>query len=162
MELVVLVDEDDRPIGTEEKLTAHRPPGVLHRAISVFLFDSANRVLLQRRATSKHHFAERWSNTCCTHPRPGEDLEVAARRRLDEEMGISAIVAGAGRFTYRAEDAVAGLVEHELDHVLVGRFAGDPSPNPAEVQAWDWWDIAALRRDLAATPERYTPWLIRV
>lgn len=159
MELVILVDETDEPLGTEEKLAAHQPPGQLHRALSVFLFDPSGRLLLQQRAPAKHHFRERWSNTCCTHPRPGENVLEAGRRRLHEEMGVSVDLASAGTFTYKAVDVESGLVEHEVDHVLVGRFEGEPDPEAAEVQSWEWIDLAALRRSLINHPERYTPWL---
>ncbi len=156
---MIVVDDADRAIGTEEKLAAHQPPGILHRALSVFLFDSTGRVLVQQRALTKHHFRGRWSNTCCTHPRPSEDVVAAGVRRLREEMGVRASLAQAGTFTYHAVDAASGLVEHELDHVLVGRFDGHPTPDPAEVHAWRWMEVSRLRRELAASPDRYTPWV---
>jgi isopentenyl-diphosphate delta-isomerase len=159
MELVILVDEADEPLGSQDKLAAHQPPGQLHRAVSVFVFDPSGRLLLQQRAAAKHHFRRRWSNTCCTPPRPGETVLDAGRRRLQEEMGISAELTAAGAFTYRATDPESGLVEHELDHVLVGRSAGEPVPDAAEVRAWEWIEVASLRRHLAAEPGRYTPWL---
>jgi isopentenyl-diphosphate delta-isomerase len=159
MEKVILVDDADVAIGTADKLAAHRPPGQLHRALSVFVFGNSGRLLVQRRAVSKHHFRERWSNTCCTHPRPDESTLIAGRRRLKEEMGIDAHLKSAGVFTYRAEDLASGLVEHEIDHVLVGRCDDEPGPNLAEVGAWKWIDVELLRRDLRLTPGRYTPWL---
>lgn len=156
-ERVVLVDADDREVGTEEKLRAHRS-GLLHRAISVFLFDGRGRTLLQRRAEGKYHSAGKWSNTCCSHPRPGELAVAAAERRLLEEMGIRCALSPAFSFEYRA-DLGNGLVEHELDHVFVGRFDGNPHPDPSEVQAWDWVELPKLRADCAADPDRYTAWL---
>ncbi len=159
MDKVILVDDADVAIGTADKLAVHNPPGQLHRALSVFMFDGAGRLLIQQRAVSKHHFRERWSNTCCTHPRPDESTMIAARRRLNEEMGIDANLVSAGVFTYRAEDLASGLVEHEIDHVLVGRSDDEPVPNLAEVGAWKWVDVELLRRDLQLTPSRYTPWL---
>ena len=157
-ELVVLVDEDDRPLGTAAKLDVHRD-GRLHRAVSVFLFDDEGRWLLQRRADGKYHSPGLWSNTACTHPRPGESPAVAAVRRLEEEMGVRCLLRPAFSFLYRAElDGAEPLVEHELDHVFVGRFSGAPAPAPDEVSEWRWMDAATLRDELARRPEQYTPW----
>lgn len=159
MQRVVLVDADGTVLGTEEKLAAHRNGGRLHLAFSVFVVDGAGRTLLQRRSPRKHHFAGRWSNTCCSHPRPGEGLVAAGGRRLGEEMGMTVPLADVGTFVYRAEDPASGLVEHELDHVLVGTHHGDPVPDPAEVDGWQWTPLDDLAADLARRPERYTPWL---
>jgi isopentenyl-diphosphate delta-isomerase len=159
VEEVVLVDEADRELGTMAKLRAHEPPGALHRAFSVFLFNDRGELLLQRRAGSKHHFAGRWSNTCCSHPRPGESVLEAGRRRLDEELGVTARLSTSGSFTYEALDPVSGLVERELDHVLVGRWSGDPAPDPAEVGAWRWVEVDELRSSLEREPSSFTPWL---
>jgi isopentenyl-diphosphate delta-isomerase len=141
------------------KLAAHRPPGRLHLAFSIFVFDASDRLLLQRRADTKHHFRGQWSNTCCSHPHPGEDPVDAGRRRLGEEMGFAVALRGAGSFTYEADDPDSGLVEREVDHVLVGRFNGVPAPDPAEVGAWRWETIRRLRAELREHPENYTPWL---
>jgi isopentenyl-diphosphate delta-isomerase type 1 len=157
-ERVVLVDEQDRELGEADKLEAHRT-GALHRAFSVFVFDRTGRVLLQRRAQGKYHSGGRWSNTCCGHPRPGERIEAAARRRLNEEMSVDCELQPVGRFVYRA--AVGELIEHELDYVLVGRFDGEPRPDPLEVAEWRRADLPALARDADAHPERYTVWLPR-
>ena len=157
VERVILVDADDRAIGTAEKLDAHRR-ALLHRALSVFLFDRAGRVLLQRRAAGKYHSPGLWSNACCSHPRPGEETAAAARRRLREELGVDCALAHALTFTYRAE-VEGGLVEHEVDHVFVGRFDGEPRPDPAEVGAVEWAGPEDLRAALAAEPERFTKWL---
>jgi isopentenyl-diphosphate delta-isomerase len=156
-ERVILVDADDREVGSAEKLDAHAR-GLLHRALSVFLFDAAGRVLLQRRAATKYHSGDRWSNTCCSHPRPGEATADAATRRLREEMGVTAVLEHALVFTYRAEFE-DGLVEHEVDHVFTGRFDGAPTPNSAEVGAWAWRDVDELEREIAAHPARFAPWL---
>ena len=157
-ERVVLVDPDDREIGTADKLSVHRD-GRLHRAVSVFLFDDAGRWLLQRRADGKYHSPGQWSNTACTHPRPGEAPADAAARRLLEEMGVTAELEPAFRFLYRAElTGAEPLVEHELDHVFVGRFHGEPVPHADEVSDWRWVEPSALRTDLAASPDAYTPW----
>jgi isopentenyl-diphosphate delta-isomerase len=156
---VVLVDKDAVPIGTAEKLEAHRSPGMLHLAISAFLFDDQGRLLLQRRSPDKYHFHGLWSNTCCSHPRPGEAALRAGRRRLTEEMGIEAELRAAGTFRYRAEDPGTGMVETEIDHVLVGGYEGDPDPDPAEVSQWRWVDLDELAADLVRRPGVYTPWL---
>lgn len=162
MEEVVLVDSDDAEIGVAEKMAAHVAPGRRHRAVSVVVVDAAGRVLLQRRASTKHHFAGRWSNTCCTHPRPNETPEAAGERRLREEMGINAGLTERGTFEYRAEDPVSGLVEHEIDHVLLGRCDHDPTPEPVEVDDWEWVTPGALAEALTSDPDRYTPWLAPV
>jgi isopentenyl-diphosphate delta-isomerase type 1 len=157
-EQVVLVDENDTEVGVSEKLAAHLDGGRLHRAFSVFLFDGRGRVLLQRRAAGKYHFGGLWTNACCSHPRPGEEIIAAGRRRLREELGIEAGLERVASFVYRASDEASGLTEHEFDHVLVGRFDGEPEPDPAEVDSWRWVDPQALQAELRANPERFTPW----
>ncbi len=156
VERVVCVDAQDRCIGTEEKLKAHRE-GLLHRAFSVFLFNAKGELLLQRRALEKYHSAGLWTNTCCSHPRVDEDVEVAAARRLGEEMGITCPLRKAFSFIYRA-DVAPGLVEHELDHVFVGRFDGAARPDPSEVMEVRWLDRATLRREVATAPDAYSAW----
>ncbi|MEZ5406539.1 MAG: isopentenyl-diphosphate Delta-isomerase [Acidimicrobiales bacterium] len=159
-EQVVLVDSDDTELGTVGKLAAHRPPGQLHRAFSVFLFDDRGDLLLQRRASGKHHFADRWSNACCSHPSPGEGVLDAAVRRCREELGVAVADAVAvGSFLYRAQDPVSGLVEHELDHVVSARVAGPVELNPAEASACRWIAPAELRAWLATGRAPVTPWL---
>ena len=153
---VILVDDRDRPIGTAEKLAAHRD-GRLHRAFSVLVLNERGEMLLQRRAAGKYHSAGLWSNTCCSHPRPGEETESAAHRRLREEMGFDCPLEPAGALVYRA-DVGGGLVEHEYDHLYLGRFDGEPVPAPEEASAWRWVDPGALRREVAERPERFTPW----
>jgi isopentenyl-diphosphate Delta-isomerase len=156
-ELVVLVDRDDNELGSAPKLQVHRD-GVLHRAVSVFLVDDAGRVLLQRRALDKYHSGGLWSNTCCGHPRPGEPADIAARRRLREEMGIICSLGFVGRFIYKAPLG-NGLIEHELDHVFLGRFVGAPAPDRSEVAGWRWMSLTDLVSDHANRPERYTAWI---
>lgn len=156
---VILVDDDDNQIGLLEKLRAHTRPGALHRAVSVFVFDSNGRLLLQQRSTSKYHFPGLWSNAACTHPFPGESLNEAGRRGLAEEMGIDLDIRPLLRFAYRAEDVATGLVEHELDHVLVGRTDENPSPSSGEVMAWSKIEPAELEEALGGDPSRFTPWL---
>ena len=156
----MIVDIDDTPTGVMDKLAAHRDGGALHRAVSAWLVDDQGRVLLQRRALTKYHFAGRWSNTCCTHPRPGESPRDAIARRLGEELGLRPDrLTLAGTFTYRAMDASTGFVEHELDHVFVGLVLDDPEPDPAEVMDWRLVDPTTIT-DWSA-PE-FTPWLAGV
>jgi isopentenyl-diphosphate Delta-isomerase len=154
---VVLVDERDAPLGSADKLEAHRS-GTLHRAFSVFVFDGSRRLLLQRRAADKYHSGGLWANTCCSHPRPGEAVADAAHRRLREEMGFDCDLKPAGSFVYRASLG-NGLTEHEYDHLLLGRFEGEPAPDPAEVSAWRFVPVPELRREMAAQPERFSAWL---
>jgi isopentenyl-diphosphate delta-isomerase len=156
-EQVILVDEGDRELGASEKMRAHRD-GALHRAFSIFVFDAQGRLLLQKRAREKYHSGGLWSNTCCGHPRPGEPTPEAARRRLREEMNFECELTEVFSFIYRAE-LDNKLVEHEYDHVLVGRFDGEPSPAAAEVEDWRWVGVAELARDLRANPEGYSYWL---
>jgi isopentenyl-diphosphate Delta-isomerase len=156
---VELVDEDGRTVGVAGKLEAHVAPGLLHRAVSVFLRDD-DLILLQRRASTLYHFAGRWSNTCCTHPRPGESPIEAARRRLYEEMGLRADVKQAGILRYEARDPATGLVEREHDHVFIGYFRGPPRPDERIVSDWQWLDISTVRRDQSQRPDEYTPWLV--
>jgi isopentenyl-diphosphate Delta-isomerase len=153
---VILVDADDTPIGVEDKLRAHRE-GRLHRAFSVFVLNTAGDVMLQRRAFDKYHSGGLWSNTCCSHPRPGENTVAAAHRRLREEMGFDCPLRPLYRFTYRAE-LDGGMIEHECDHVLVGRFDGAPAPDPVEVADWRWASPAAIAYALETEPAAFTYW----
>ena len=153
---VILVNAQDEQVGVAPKMHVHRE-GLLHRAVSVFLFDVEGRVLLQRRALAKYHSGGLWSNTCCGHPRPGESSIEAARRRLHEEMGVTCAVMPAFEFVYRAE-LPNGLVEYELDHVFVGWFDGEPIPDPAEVTEWRWAALEAILADYALHPGGYTAW----
>lgn len=154
--MVVLVDEGDFEIGEIDLETAHRE-GLLHRAVSVFVFNETGEMLLQRRASTKRLFAGRWANTCCTHPLPGEGVVPAGMRRLREEMGLSIALQPIGRFVYRAEDNRSGYVEHELDHVLVGRSEMTPTINLDEADAYRWEPLDSLRR--SASGAEYAPWL---
>ena len=155
---VILVDESDQPIGFAPKLAAHQEGGRLHRAFSVFIFDSAGRMLLQRRAASKYHFGGLWTNACCSHPGAGRPLAESARARLRHEFGFDAPLEELFSFVYRAEDPASGLTEHEFDHVLVGRFDGQPAPNPAEIEAFDWVARDDLLRKVRDDPGQFTPW----
>ena len=153
---VILVDADDRVLGSAEKLSVHRD-GQLHRAISVFVLNTRGEMLLQQRASDKYHSGGLLSNTCCSHPRPGEATGAAAHRRLQEEMGFDCPLEPIFSFTYRT-DFGNGLIEHELDHVFLGYFDGTPSPDPAEVEAWHWMRLDAIADDMARRPEAYTYW----
>jgi isopentenyl-diphosphate delta-isomerase len=154
---IILVDPNDVEIGHGSKLDVHRS-GQLHRAFSVFVFDDDGRLLLQRRAAVKYHSPGLWSNTCCGHPRAGERTIESARRRLREEMGIDCPLTPAFAFTYRAE-LDRDLIEHEIDHVFVGRRSGDPEPDPSEVGEWKWVEPDDLAEGFRRNPERYTAWL---
>lgn len=155
-ERVILVNEDDEEIGAAGKLEAHRE-GRLHRAFSIFVLNGRGQLLLQRRARNKYHSGGLWTNTCCGHPRPGEETETAAHRRLREEMGFDCPLRPVFHFIYEAE-LDDGLWEHELDHVFVGRRDGDPSPDPEEAEAWRWASLEEVARDVERHPDDYTVW----
>jgi isopentenyl-diphosphate delta-isomerase len=157
---VILCDESGRPQGACDLLAAHSGAGRLHLAFSVYLFSPDRRALLiQRRSAAKMLWPLVWANTCCSHPRAGENALDAGRRRLREEMGIDAELTRGPAFVYRAEDPAGRGVEHEYDVILLGTFAGDPVPNPDEVAAWRWVDVEQLRTEMRERPEGYAPWL---
>ncbi len=156
MEQVILVDEHDRQTGTMEKMEAHRK-GLLHRAISVVLINSKGELLLQQRAAGKYHSAGLWTNTCCSHPHPGETTAEAAQRRLKEEMGIDLLPHFAYKFQYKAA-LDNHLTEHELDHVFTGRFDGRPNVNPAEVENWRFISLSDLHMEVIQNPHAFTVW----
>jgi isopentenyl-diphosphate delta-isomerase len=126
------------------------------------LFNRNGEMLLQRRSKRKYHFGGLWSNACCGHPRPGEVLAEAARRRLGEELGVSTELCAVFSFLYRSTDPGSGLSEHELDHVFVGQLDDEPQPDPEEIDDLRWIERAELERDVAAHPERYTPWFAQL
>lgn len=159
-EKVVLVDKHDNEIGLSSKLEAHRD-SLLHRAISVFIVNSKGEWLLHRRALHKYHSAGLWSNTCCSHPFPGESTEAAAIRRLREEMGMSTSLTPIFTFIYQA-DLENGFAEHELDHVFVGISDADPVINPNEVCEWKRIDFQTLKKDICTYPEKYSIWFKQV
>jgi len=156
MEDVILVDEFDNEVGTMEKMEAHRK-GVLHRAFSVLLFNSNGELLLQKRAKNKYHSGGLWTNTCCSHPLPQESIPQAARRRLNEEMGIDVVPTFAFKFIYKT-DLDQKLIEHEYDHVYIGLFDGIPAINEGEVEEWKFMNLNSLRKDMKRSPEAYTAW----
>ncbi len=157
---VVLVDENDRPLGEMEKLEAH-VKGVLHRAFSVFIFNEKGEMLIHQRAAGKYHGANLWTNACCSHPRPDEDVLESARERLQYEMGLSCELEKRFSFLYRAA-VENNLIEYEFDHVFTGTTDQQPQPNPEEVQAYKWISMEALREDMAARPECYTFWFKKI
>jgi isopentenyl-diphosphate Delta-isomerase len=155
-ELVVLVDTADRQIGTAPKLAVHRD-GRLHRAISVQIADRRGRLLLQKRHIGKYHSGGLWTNTCCSHPRPGETVLAAAQRRLQAEMGIACALSPLFTTSYRA-DLDNGMIEHEIVHVFAGIYEGAIRPDPLEADGYDWVKPDALRADLSRNAERYSAW----
>jgi isopentenyl-diphosphate delta-isomerase len=156
MEYVVLVDEQDKEIGTMEKLQAH-VEGKLHRAISVFIYNTKGEFLLQQRAAGKYHSANLWTNTCCSHPREGENVIDAAARRLYEEMDMKCELKEAFSFVYKAA-LENNLTEYEYDHVFIGISDVMPSPDREEVGAWKYISKDELIADIKANPGNYTEW----
>lgn len=155
-ENVILVDELDNEIGLMPKMEAHEK-AMLHRAFSVFVFNDKGELMLQQRAKHKYHSPLLWTNTCCSHQRKGESNLVAGKRRLQEEMGFVCELEEVFSFIYKAPFD-NGLTEHELDHVMVGRFNEDPIINTEEVEAYKWMDLEAVKEDMVTRPEEYTAW----
>ncbi|MFN8246524.1 MAG: isopentenyl-diphosphate Delta-isomerase [Ferruginibacter sp.] len=153
---VILVNERDEPTGAMEKIEAHEK-GLLHRAFSVFIFNEQGEMLLQQRAPGKYHSPNLWTNACCSHPAPGEEVSAAAHRRLKEEMGFDTELEKAFAFTYRAEFE-NGLTEHEFDHVFVGRYNGPVNPDPLEVSRYRYLNLRELRKELQEQPGLFTEW----
>ena len=156
MERVILVDENDTPLGTMEKMEAHEK-GVLHRAFSVFIFNSNGDMLLQQRALSKYHSGGLWTNTCCSHPRENETTVDAAHRRLQEEMGFDCEINKVFDFIYKKQ-LDKGLTEHELDHVFIGEYEGEVKFNPEEVNAYTYKPVQEVLSDVLQFPKKYTEW----
>ena len=155
-EHVILVDAEDHELGTMEKIEAHEK-AVLHRAFSVFIFNDSGELMLQQRAAHKYHSPLLWTNTCCSHQRLGESNIEAGKRRLGEEMGFEVDLDEKFHFIYKAEFD-NGLTEHELDHVMLGYYNGEPAINPQEVASWKWIDMEVLKKDIIDNPEEYTAW----
>ena len=156
MEYVVLVNENDTQIGIMEKMAAHIVPR-LHRAFSIFIFNSKGELLLQQRALDKYHSPGLWTNTCCSHPRNGETLQEATTRRLQEEMGMTCDMHEVFTFIYKAPVGL-GLIEHEFDHVWFGQSDEEPEINHEEVEAWKYMSISDIEADMKQHPECYTEW----
>lgn len=155
-EEVILVDQNDRQTGTLEKLEAHQK-GLLHRAFSVFVFNSKNQLLLQQRALGKYHSAGLWTNTCCSHPRPGEAVLAAAHRRLKEEMGLETILEFKTAFVYKSAFE-NGLTEHEFDHIFIGYSDLAPLPDPLEVENYKYLDLVEIKQQVTKNPGEFTTW----
>jgi isopentenyl-diphosphate delta-isomerase len=155
-EEVILVDEADQPVGVMEKMEAHRQ-ALLHRAFSVFIFNSRGEMLLQQRAKGKYHSGGLWTNACCSHPRPGEDTREAAGRRLTEELGFTADLEKLFSFTYRTEYD-NGLTEFEFDHVFVGTYDEDIFPDWAEVSDYRYRSLVEIEKELVFAPATFTSW----
>lgn len=157
---VILVDENDNEIGLMHKSTAHEK-GILHRAVSVFVINLAGHWLVQRRALHKYHSAGLWTNTCCSHPLPGESNIDAANRRLTEEMGLQCKLIELFSFTYR-EIFENGLIEHEFDHVFLGVSNDLPVMNDLEVVEYKYFNYQELHKDISENPENYTVWFRKI
>ncbi len=153
---VILVDEQDNAIGTMGKLEVHEK-AILHRAFSIFIFNSKAELLLQKRAGNKYHSAGLWTNTCCSHPRPGEDTMEAAQKRLEEEMGFTTPLLKAFSFTYKVSFD-NGLTEHEYDHVFVGTYEGVVQPNPNEVSDYYYQSLKEINDNIKMQPAHFTEW----
>lgn len=155
-ESVILVDVADRPLGSAPKLDVHRS-GELHRAFSILVHDGDGRLLLQKRHGDKYHSGGLWTNTCCGHPRPGEETAAAACRRLEEEMGFTCPLVLERHLVYRA-DVGNGLTEHEFVHLFIGCWRGAVRPNPSEVEQHSWAPIKSVARGVTEGPRDYTAW----
>jgi isopentenyl-diphosphate delta-isomerase len=154
---LILVNEKNEEIGYGEKLPVHQN-AQLHRAFSIFVMNSQNQLLLQKRAYHKYHSGGLWANTCCSHPIRGEEQENTIHRRLVEEMGFDCELKQMFHFIYRAE-LDNGLTEDEYDHVYLGNYEGIPDPNPDEVCEWKWMDLDKVNDDIKKNPDTYTYWI---
>ncbi|WP_269223719.1 MULTISPECIES: isopentenyl-diphosphate Delta-isomerase [Flavobacterium] len=155
-EKVILVNELDEQIGLMPKLEAHEK-AILHRAFSVFVLNEKKEIMLQQRAHQKYHSPLLWTNTCCSHQREGETNIQAGSRRLFEEMGFNTELKELFHFIYKAPFD-NGLTEHELDHVMIGYYNGEPMINTEEVEDWKWMKIEDVKSDMLLNPSKYTVW----
>jgi len=155
-DFVVLVNQNDEKIGLMSKKEAHEK-GVLHRAFSVFIFNINKELMLQRRNLNKYHSPGLWTNTCCSHQRDGESNIDAGMRRLKDEMGFTTELKEFGSFIYKAKFD-NGLIEHELDYILIGQYNDQIKPNSQEVDDWKWMSLEHIRNDIKINPEKYTVW----
>lgn len=156
-EKLIIVDENDNQISTGEKLKIHQQ-GILHRCFSIFVFNSEGNLLLQKRSRSKYHSGGLWTNTCCSHPRDGEDIKIAVHRRLKEEMGFDCNLKELFSFIYKAE-LDNNLTEHEYDHVFSGFYDGEIVANPEEVEDFKWIKPELLLKEINIGPKHFTVWL---
>ena len=154
--MLILVDENDKQMGTMGKMEVHRK-GLLHRAFSVFIINEKNELLLQQRALSKYHSPSLWTNTCCSHQHEGETSTQAAKRRLNQEMGIKTSLEFLFSFIYKAEFE-NGLIEHEYDHVFIGRSNQNPKVDKSEVESWKWVSLDLILKDIEINQDKYTVW----
>lgn len=155
----ILVDENDVEIGIEEKLKVHQK-GLLHRAFSIFIFNSNHEMLIHKRAYDKYHSGGLWTNACCSHPQPKETLEKAVYRRMQEEIGIKCQLKQIYNFIYKASLTENNLIEYEFDHVFLGFTNQKPKPNPKEIAEIKWIQIESLVNDIKTSPEKYTKWFL--
>ena len=155
--MVILVDENDKEVGIEEKIKAHEGGGKLHRAFSIFVFNSEGKMLLQKRAKTKYHSGGLWTNACCSHPSPEKSLSVMVHKRLKEEMGFDCELEEVFSFKYKIHFD-NGLTEWEYDHVFIGEFNGEIKPNQKEVSEWKWVDLKELQKDVNKQPQNYAYW----
>lgn len=156
-ELLILVDENDNEIGVMEKMSAHTS-GKLHRAFSVFIFNSKGELLLQQRADNKYHSGGLWTNTCCSHPIDGQIINYTIQKRLKEEMGMECETNFQFSFIYKSEFG-NGLTEHELDHVYFGTTDKEPELNSEEAKDWKYISLKELEKDINKNPEDFSAWL---
>lgn len=156
---IILVDERDNQIGINKKLVVHKQ-GNLHRSFSVFIFNKKGDLLIQKRADTKYHSAGLWSNTCCSHPQPDEDIKKQAEKRLQQEMGVDSHLKEIFSFIYYVD--FGKFIEHEYDHVFVGQFDGKVNPDLSEVGDWQWIFPTKLKQDIAQNPQSYTYWLKKI
>ncbi len=156
--MLICVDSADRELGHAAKSECHDGAGTLHRAFSVFLFNPGGQVLLQQRAAGKRLWPSFWSNSCCSHPRMGEEIEDAANRRLQQELGLHASLSFLYKFEYAAVYKDLGS-EHELCSVFVGVTDAQPQVNDNEIAAWRWVSSQELTQQLQSDAQSYTPWL---
>lgn len=153
---IILVDKNDKQTGTGEKIEVHRQ-GLLHRAFSIFVWNQKGQLMMQQRAKTKYHTPGLWSNTCCSHPKPGEDIIEAAHRRLQQEMGFTCPLNDEFSIIYYSRFS-NNLIEHEYDHVIFGYYNHEPVINPSEVHHWKWISVSDLVRDAELNPHYYTVW----
>ena len=156
-EKLVLVNEEDKTIGFEDKLKCHLGKGLLHRAFSIYIFNNQNQLLIQKRSKWKLLWPLYWSNSCCSHPRKNESYKNAAQRRLKEELGFTCSLTVIDKFQYHASFKDIGS-ENEICAILIGKYNGKVKPNPKEVADWRWIEIEKLKQEMAQNPSKFTPW----
>ena len=157
-DLLILVDESDKALGFKSKSECHEGNGTLHRAFSVFIFNPLGQLLIQKRSSNKELWDLHWSNSCCSHPKKNEQMELAVKRRLKEELGIECPVHYLYKFTYHAKYKDLGS-EHELCHVYVGLFDGEIKANPEEIDDWKFIKPDDLEERIRNSKKDYTPWM---